>query len=334
MSQSSSTETIAATTDVEAYTQWLATNSRVGAQVKVSDAVTGVFEYGHTATVNTRLLFGEWNFGAGSLVVGQDYTPVLNIISNAVYSASTALDDLNMLLYGSAYSGREAQLKLKFGGFQVALLQPSVAFRTGVAGAVAGATTNPAGSTTEVGLPGIEAAYRFAQDNWWVKVTGGYQTFDLLPAGTGTASLDIDSYIGTIGAGVTFGPCSLSATAFGGQNVGNLILIGVNSGNLTAGGQATYNAATGITNNDAFGYTLVGTYKINDMFALEAGVGGAETEYDSAGSIDDDVIAYYLQSTVTLAPGVMVIPEIGKIDYEQAGQNEVTYVMAKWQINF
>lgn len=44
-------------------------NSRIGARVKVSDSVNGRFEYGALNGVNLRILWGEWNFGAGSLGV-------------------------------------------------------------------------------------------------------------------------------------------------------------------------------------------------------------------------------------------------------------------------
>ncbi|MCF8136214.1 MAG: hypothetical protein K9K63_02785, partial [Desulfotignum sp.] len=54
--------------DTSSYNQGLQGNSRIGASVKVSDELTGGFEYG--TGVNVRKLYGEWNFGAGSLLVG------------------------------------------------------------------------------------------------------------------------------------------------------------------------------------------------------------------------------------------------------------------------
>ena len=55
-------------------------NSRIGANVKWGN-VGGRFEYGHTTTANLRLLYGTWNFGAGTLLVGQDYGPYFYLVS-------------------------------------------------------------------------------------------------------------------------------------------------------------------------------------------------------------------------------------------------------------
>ena len=41
--------------------------ARIGAKVKKGD-VGGGFEYGHTTTVNLRILYGTWNFGAGQRI--------------------------------------------------------------------------------------------------------------------------------------------------------------------------------------------------------------------------------------------------------------------------
>jgi len=51
-------------------------HARIGAKVKVSDKLTGQFEYEALGgKANLRILWGEWNFGAGSLGIGQQYTP-------------------------------------------------------------------------------------------------------------------------------------------------------------------------------------------------------------------------------------------------------------------
>lgn len=55
----------------------------------MSDELTGGFEYG--SGVNLRKLYGEWNFGAGSLLIGQTYTPLNYFYSNQVYGGDNDL---------------------------------------------------------------------------------------------------------------------------------------------------------------------------------------------------------------------------------------------------
>ncbi len=59
-------------------------------------------------------------------------------------------------------------------------------------------------------------------------------------------------------------------------------------------------------------------------------------ELDTAGTVKDDAVVYYLQTTINLAPGVMIVPEIGRIDCKGTGvgQLDVTYAGMKWQVNF
>jgi len=102
-------------TDLDMHLQ---TNARIGANVKAGD-VSGRFEYG--SGPNLRLLYGTWNFGAGSLTVGQAYTPIDCLISGQVID-----DDINMLKDGMAYEGRLPLLQLQFSGLKIALVTPSV----------------------------------------------------------------------------------------------------------------------------------------------------------------------------------------------------------------
>lgn len=74
--------------DTKNFEQNLQGNSRIGARVKVSDELKGAFEYGAKGgNANIRLLYGEWNFGAGKLIVGQAYTPFL-VVTNQAYNLS------------------------------------------------------------------------------------------------------------------------------------------------------------------------------------------------------------------------------------------------------
>ncbi|MEE4364389.1 MAG: hypothetical protein V2J08_10665 [Desulfotignum sp.] len=282
--------------DVTNYEQALQGNARIGANVKVSDELTGRFEYG--TGVNVRILWGEWDFGGGQLGIGQHYSPLNMFYSNQVFGADT-----DLLAYGGVYGGREAMIQLSFGDFQIAAINPSA----------------PAGAETD--FPAIEVSYDLKMDAFSLALAGGYQTYDL-------GATDIDSWVVALGGKVNLGAGYVGGNVYAGQNAGDLMWI--DTGNPAYGdGKGT--AAADVDN---MGFIIAAGFKANDMFAFEAGYGYAEVELDVSGSKADEVQSYYVQSTITLAPGVFITPEIGVIDYDEAGQEELMYYGAKWQINF
>jgi hypothetical protein len=301
-------ETIGTNTDTTNYVEGLQGNSRFGAKVKVSDELTARFEYG--TGVNVRLLYGTWNFGAGSLTVGQDYTPLNWFYSDQVYGG-----DGDLLPYGGLYSGREGQLKLKFGGLHIALLNSDKAY-TGTA------------VTTDTKVPGIEVTYSMNFDNLGFKLGGGYQTFGVEAAGIDD---DVTSWVLALGAKGTFGAFYLAGNIYGGQNAGNMIVIGTNG---TWNQQGLAAIGTTVVDNDVLGGILVAGFALNDMFNFEAGYGFAQAELDVNNSNKDKVQSYYVNSTITMAPGVFVVPELGRIDGRDDGDTDSTYFGMKWQINF
>ncbi len=299
------------TEDKDNYNQALQSNARIGANVKVSDELTGGFEYGASGgNANIRKLYGEWNFGAGSLLVGQTYTPLNWFYSDQVFDA-----DGDLLPYGGVYSGREGMLQLKFGGLKIAVV-PTDTATTGVA------------VTTETKIPALEASYTLNLDNIALRFGAGYQTFDVK---AGTLDESIDSYIVAFGAKAGFGAFYLAGNIYGGQNAGNMIVIGTNG---TWNRQGLADVGASVVDNDAFGAIIVAGFTLNDMFNFEAGYGYAETELDVSGASTDEVASYYLNSTITMAPGVFFVPEIGVIDGEDAGDSKTDYFGVKWQINF
>ena len=99
--------------------------------------------------------------------------------------------------------------------------------------------------------------------------------------------------------------------------------------------------------------------KLNDMVEFGAAYGYNSTEYDSDGSTahattpgqglgvagaagnrlsKNDSSNYYLQAVITMAPGVFLVPEIGRLDYKTAfdgtDEGDKTYLGAKFQVNF
>jgi len=109
-------------TDDDEMSYLLQSNSRIGANVKWGN-VGGRFEYGHSSTANLRLLYGTWNFGAGTLLLGQDYGPYFYLISGLCGPGGA---ECNGIGFGSIYTGRTPQIKLIFGGLQVAIERPEV----------------------------------------------------------------------------------------------------------------------------------------------------------------------------------------------------------------
>jgi hypothetical protein len=308
------------------------TNARLGAKVKASDTVSGRFEFQTGQAVGLRLMYGTWNFGPGTLLVGQDYTPTDTIISASIGNRPDQLagyapptdGEGNALWIGSMYTSRIPQLKLTFDGFQVALIRPS--------------TTGASGVYTDVDttLPKIEMSYKFATDAFSVKPYFGYQTVAFSDPATDN-DVSIDSYIYGAQFGVNMGPAYIKGNLFGATNPGNY-------GRLEV---ALYNAATvtgvNVDDADVYGGILLVGFKLNDMFKFEAGYAMDKSKTTVLGvESKNDPSHWYVNTTITMAPGVFIVPEIGRFDYgdnEVAGvpsvdQGDVMYYGAKWQINF
>jgi len=311
-------------TDSKNYEQNLHGNSRIGAKVKVSDEVSGRFEYGaNGGNANIRLLYGEWNFGAGKLIIGQAYTPFLVVTNQAYNYSGLNLGDTGLGYFGTIYSGREALVGLKIGGLYIAAVeQEDDVYNTG-----------PAGSTTKVMAPELHARYMFKGPKWMVQVLGGVSQFEIQ---NGNNEANVTSYLIGAGGRLAIGPAYITGGAWTGQNAGNLI-DQYGSLNPDKSGQhfARWDGTT-LTDNDGYGFHFSAGFFFSKMIKMEAGYGYTNSELDVSGSVEDDAEVYYLQSTITLAPGVIVVPEIGCIDFKGTGlgQMDATYIGMKWQIDF
>ncbi|MDA3789777.1 MAG: hypothetical protein PF503_14935 [Desulfobacula sp.] len=294
--------------DKDNFAQGLQGNARIGAKVKVSDELTGGFEYG--AGVNVRKLYGEWNFGGGSFLVGQTYSPLNLFYSNQVYGS-----DNDLLAQGGVYSGREQMLRLKYGPFKIAVVPVN--------------TTSMLGGTTEVAIPAIEASFSKKIGAVSFGLAGGYQTFEET---VGVVTYDVDSYVLAVGAKVNFGMAYFGGNIYTGQNPGTMISVD-NGGGWASGGYASA-GVTDTLDADVFGYLAVAGAKINDMFSVEFGYAAITEDLDDV-ALDNESASYYAQATITIAPGVYVIPEVGVIDHDGGvAVDKNTYVGAKWMINF
>jgi len=287
-------------------------NSRIGANVKVNDAIGGRFEYGDTP--NKRIHYGTYNFGGGQLLVGQTYTPSVNFLSNSVFDG-----DGDLLGVGSFYNSRHAMIQLSMAGFKVALIEQT----TGAA----------IGASQETTLPKIEAAYTFKTDMFHVTPYVGYQTYKEL--GTAIGDQDIDSWVVGLGGGVTVGPVFFNAAVHMSQNAGNY---GQYNGSYSGLSDEAALIGTEIVDNDGMGYLAVLGFKASDAITIELGYGYQEAELDTSGAQTDETTQYYINCTYVITPGFFIVPEIGFFDREDdadaVDKDETIYYGLKWQINF
>ena len=288
------------------YSETLQTDSRIGAKVKVSDELSGRFEYGTGESVaNIRHLYGEWDFGSGKLLVGQTDSLLKFSISKQVYNNNSGLKK-----YGKLDASRRPMIRLTFGDFQIAAISPSVD-NLGTAG-------------TQVIMPKIEAKYKLSMDNFSMEAAAGYQTYEV------NDEFGVDSYVLALGGKFNFGPAYIAGDGWFGQNVGPYgLACAPDDDPVISGGE--------LKDNDAYGLVGVVGFKVNDMIGLEAGVGYICSELDDADE-KDEAMAYYVQATFTLASGVTIVPEIGFLDAmdDMSGNDEgdELYYGMKFQINF
>jgi len=338
--------------DDDGLTWGLQTNSRLGANVKWGN-IGGTVEFGNAggaagADFGTtwRLIYGTWDFGAGKLTVGKDFTPYLFFVSGMCGPGGGECVGIG---FGTIYGQRRAQLKLTMGGFKFALVDPT-------------ATINPWDSTTAVTiagrtavarlgvndfdktLPRIEASYTFNLGPAALFIGGMYNTYDAEVArATGVQDISMDSFVLGLGARTAFGPFYANASFQYGENVGDLGM----PTNLLFTGSMVDGVTFAQEDAEYMAAQLILGFKVTDAFALEAGVIWQSAELDvpnvpTSTSVDQDTYAYYLQAVWSPAKNFFIVPEVGIInngDLDISGQDQedlgdVTWFGIKWQINF
>jgi hypothetical protein len=335
--------------DDSELTWTLQSNSRIGANVAAGD-IGGRFEYG--TGINLRLLYGTWNFGPGTILAGQDYTPNQWIISS---QCGLGGGDCGFIGWGTWYPGRIPQVKLSMGGFQVALLDMGTLSNPLPLGSPAGFELNtttgaidPVAAVdgfdcvdTDATLPEIEAGYTFNFGPGAFFLGGSYHTHDVVGVeGTAERDWSVDAWAIQGGWKLSFGPLYFNGALWYGQNPGDY-------GNAFAPGVEIISAE--FVNGDiqdvdaAHGQAILG-FIVSDMLKLEGGYSYYNGEIDSAPGItvEQTVNAYYVQASISPVKNVFLIPEIGVIDYgdlEETGQPDVdlgkaSYFGMKFQINF
>jgi hypothetical protein len=322
--------------------------TRFGANFK-SDKITGKFEMdaragaaGATGNIESnsgasglgnmrlRLLWGEYDFGAGKLLIGQNY-PLYELPVSGINYYSGGLQKLGGMGYDVA---RTSQIRLTFGDFKVAFLSPDTS-KTVPSG------TNTVGySEVNTTFPKVEVAYDLKVDAFALNFMGGWQTYEIedynQAANTGSkATEDVTSYVLGVRGKANFGP------AYAGLG----LTYRVNGNNYGAWTVSAHESPIFQGNDlkDATAWGLVAAlgYKINDMFTLEGSYAMLNSEVDTSADNEDDMVTYGVIAKITMAPGVYIIPEIIYQDNKDVKTNGVateqgdaTIFGVFWRIDF
>ena len=318
-------------------------NSRIGARVKWGN-VGGQFEYG--SAPNLRLLYGTWNYGPGTLLFGQDYTPWFYLVSNLCGPGG---GECNGIGFGSIYGGRVPQIKLTMGGFNVALLRPynlASLYRINTAATTVDALF-AAVPTADVDRqwPKFEASYSLTLGPAALWAGGSYQKVTYVTTAPGNLAneVDVDSWQLGLGVRTTFGPFYLNSTATYAKNPNNY--------NVYVDMLPTFSwvdvAAQNQQNAGYWSFQVIPGFRVTDSLSFEGGIILQTANNDVPASspsveLKQTSWVYYIQMTWSPAKNVFIIPELGVIDYKElqiTGDDDVdlgktTWFGIKWQINF
>jgi hypothetical protein len=339
-------------------------NSRLGANVKAEN-IKGQIELGLKGDsgdidVGTRRAYGVWNFGAGYLKVGKDYTPVTNFISGQVFAV-----DLGMLGIGNMYGARPGQVAFGFGNFEIALITPKADLINGMKDATS--TLGGSAPSTFAALPGppyvnpgvkstrafkgdpdrilpkIEAKWGMGFDAWNFNLFGGYQYYSIedvtsFATAGDTDDIDVNSWVVGGDVGFNFGPAFVKGQLSYGSNIGNANWGDPGTQYSGQSGLAVWDGDDDVNDTTTLQALLVGGLKVSDMLSFEAGAGYRENITDGGTERDGKPWGVYVQSVIALAPGVYVVPEVGYFDFDNNAKGEDAgsqfYLGGKWQIDF
>jgi len=300
--------------------------SRFGANFK-SEKITGRFELdaragqggwqedieiggGSSMLGNMRLrhLWGQWDFGAGKLMVGHNF-PLYDAPVSGINYYSGGLQKFGGIGYTQA---RSSQLRLTFGDFRLAFLQTDTTQQQ-----------SPLGTYEEANIrfPKIEARYDKRIDAFALSFIGGWQTYEIedrLPPTGSKATEDITSWVLGARCKANFGPAYANLGLTYRQN-------GKNYGAWTVSiKERAVLQGNDVKDATAWGLVAALGWKINDMWTLEASYAALDSKQDTPLDNEDDAIVWGIISRITMAPGVYIIPELIFQDNKDASTNGVT----------
>jgi hypothetical protein len=303
-------------------------NMRLGWNFKEGD-IGGKVEIRARNASYLRHWYGTWNFGPGTLVIGQTWVPTFACVSGVMHETG------NSILFGDWSGGsRRPGLQLWFptemGTLKIGAMEPNFS----AAGTVVAAATD-----LDYTLPRLEASMAFKKFGpVGFTLFAGYNTYSEVITAT-DKEYDIDTWVVGGLVSVDVGPFTFKGLLWDSQNVTQFGM-DANAGN-------PFNPQLindSVEDTDTLGFFLVGLFKASDMVSVEVGYGRVKSEIENGAGVPDseDVDQmYYVSVPISVAKGLTITPEIIKYDYKDiinAGvstdEGDAWVYGINWLINF
>ncbi len=311
------------TEDASTLVHTMQGNSRFGANASTADIAgkveLGLFSLeGGTSNdpndVYTRLAYGKWDFGGGTLTVGQDYTPYF------ACTDSVSQDDCGMIGYGATYDGRQPQIRVNLeNGFYAGIIRPNVP------------TPLENGADTRTNIPKIVVGYDVDLDT--VKLGPGV-AYNSYQEKDDSASWDntIASYLVYLHGDAALGMADLKWNVHYGENLGQFGLSG------REGTASAEQDGSDVENSKSWGGLLQVSFNV-DPATIRLGYGYVQSENDIAGNDTDTQMNYFVNAKIPLAETFFITPEIAVYDKgdSAAGEEEKAdevWVGLQWRMDF
>lgn len=348
--------------------------SRFGAKGTVGDiygqvelglvGVENESEYTSTITskgsngVYTRLLFGRWDFGSGTLTVGQDYTPTTYISGQ---QGPGIFDDQNTQSYdlqnafigvGCLWDSRRPQIRVNLdNGFYFGIVKPQDA------AAPQGLTsTAPVNADVDVTLPKMLIGFDYKTEGLYISPGFTYNTYDYdNKAAGGTFDDDITSWILFVKSKIDLGSAVLKVAVHYGENLGDYGISGRNNKyNPVRTGTTRYDPSrayvksdgTTVEDADCWGGYLDVAIPV-DPYTIGLGVGYSSSKNDgfsennTAGSTfdnEDELLGYYVNCKIPITDNFSATPEFdywdGMKNVENKDDPDHWFLGITWQVDF
>ncbi len=295
---------------------------------------------GNNLAVYTRLIYGKWDFGGGTLLVGQDYTPVTYVSSQqgpGIFDddTNTSYDVQNAFIgVGTLWDSRIPQIKLSLdNGFYVMVGQNDHGVPPGAV----------AGGDADLMIPKVVTGFNFKKEGLYLGPGIAYSSYNYNDeAVAGTFDDNITSWFLFLHGKVDLGAAALKFTGHYGENLGNYAISArSNRYDGTLNASSAYVNGTDVDNATCYGGWVQAAFAL-DPGTLTLGWGYSSSQNDTTAVADydekDELMGVFVNYKIPITDNFSATPEFdywdGMDDANGAKDPDHWALGVTWQMDF